>query len=186
MTTWQTLPRVSNSLCTQHPKPGLQGNHRQLPADLTATEAGACLSIVISSARCTRLLGTSTLAKLLCLFLDSSGLILKWSLTIEEVYTRFLHTCNWCCCKCPPFTFAQRWKWEGSSMKSFFITVQWRWGRKRNLEWSSRAKPNRKVLMRMSPRGNDSVVWEEVMPAEREAAQSCCLGGVGLSFGFSG
>lgn len=40
--------------------------------------------------------------------------------------------------------------------------------------------------MRMSPRGNDSVVWEEVMPAEREAAQGCCLGGVGLSFGFSG
>lgn len=34
------------------------------------------------------------MAKLLCLFLDSSGLILKWSLTIEEVYTRFLHTCN--------------------------------------------------------------------------------------------
>lgn len=45
-------------------------------------------------ARCTRLLGTSTLAKLLCLFLDSSGLILKWSFTTEEVYTHFLHTCN--------------------------------------------------------------------------------------------
>lgn len=71
-------------------------------------------------------------------------------------------------------------------MKSFFITVQWRWGRKRNSERSSRAKPNRKVLMRMSPRGNDSVVWEEVMPAEREAAQGCCLGGLGLSFGFLG
>lgn len=175
-------------MCTQHPKPGLQGNHKQLPADLAATEARACPGIVISSARCTRLLGTSTLAKLLRVFLDSSGLILQWPLTIEEVYTRFLHTCNSdAVCKCPPSTFAQRWKWEGNSMKSFFITVQWRWGRKRNSERSSRAKPNRKVLMRMSPLGNDSVVWEEGMPAEREAGQGCCLGrGVGLSFGYSG
>lgn len=51
---------------------------------------------------------------------------------------------------------------------------------------SSRAKSNRNVLMRLSPRGNESVVWEEVRPMEREAAQGFCPGGAGISFWFPG
>lgn len=82
--------------------------------------------------------------------------------------------------KCAPSgeTPAKRGAWEGKLQREGelkgagpLITAQWGQGRKQQLGVELQSKANRKVLMRKSPRGNDSMVWKEWAPAGLEATR---------------